>query len=110
MGSKGIKKRVYMGEIRYICSLLTSIYSLCQYRRIESSYSILSIQIRGGESSKWLVKQLKAFKVGVEDSSKGKEKEVEKKKEKVEPTMLEDGTKVWPKVERRKVSITPNVF
>ncbi|GAA6062207.1 hypothetical protein JCM10212_006488 [Sporobolomyces blumeae] len=56
-------------------------------------------KIRGGESSKWLVKQIQASKVGVDPKDKGKEKE------KVEPTVLEDGTKVWPKVERRKLKL-----
>ncbi|GAA5830853.1 hypothetical protein JCM11251_001098 [Rhodosporidiobolus azoricus] len=52
---------------------------------------------RGGETSKWLVKQIKALKVGLDD---------EKKPEKpVEPTILEDGTKVWPKKERRKLRL-----
>ncbi|GAA5942028.1 25S rRNA (adenine2142-N1)-methyltransferase [Sporobolomyces koalae] len=53
---------------------------------------------RGGETSKWLIKQLKQFKVALDP--KGKEKE------KVEPTILEDGTKVWPKPkERRKLKL-----
>ncbi|GAA5885803.1 hypothetical protein JCM6882_007567 [Rhodosporidiobolus microsporus] len=52
---------------------------------------------RGGETSKWLVKQIKAQKIGLDD---------EKKPEKpVEPTILEDGTKVWPKKERRKLRL-----
>lgn len=50
---------------------------------------------RGGESGKWCVKQLKELKVGLPD--KGKQKE------QVEPKILEDGTKVWPKVVREKV-------
>ncbi|GAA5989041.1 hypothetical protein JCM5350_003637 [Sporobolomyces pararoseus] len=55
---------------------------------------------RGGETSKWLIKQLKQFKVGLDNTNtdKGKEKE----KEKVEPTILEDGTKVWPKPKQRR--------
>ncbi|GAA6013472.1 hypothetical protein JCM11491_006093 [Sporobolomyces phaffii] len=57
---------------------------------------------RGGETSKWLIKQLKQFKVALDTADKGKEKE----KEKVEPTVLEDGTKVWPKPkERRKLKL-----
>jgi hypothetical protein len=56
---------------------------------------------RGGETSKWLIKQLKQFKVGLEDSNSTSTKG----KEKVEPTILEDGTKLWPKPkERRKVN------
>ncbi|GAA6020803.1 hypothetical protein JCM10207_001662 [Rhodosporidiobolus poonsookiae] len=51
---------------------------------------------RGGETSKWLVKQIRDLKIGLED---------EKKPEKVEPTILEDGTKVWPKRERRKLRL-----
>ncbi|GAA5963547.1 hypothetical protein JCM3765_006277 [Sporobolomyces pararoseus] len=51
---------------------------------------------RGGETSKWLIKQLKQFKVGLDTTEKGKEKE------KVEPTILEDGTKVWPKPKQRR--------
>jgi len=56
---------------------------------------------RGGESSKWLVKQIKDLKIGVEDKDKTKPQP------KVEPTILEDGTKVWPKVERKKVRPLP---
>ncbi|GAA5880214.1 hypothetical protein JCM16303_001255 [Sporobolomyces ruberrimus] len=57
---------------------------------------------RGGETSKWLIKQLKQFKVALDTSDKGKGKEAEK----VEPTILEDGTKVWPKPkERRKLRL-----
>ncbi|GAA5895038.1 hypothetical protein JCM8208_000094 [Rhodotorula glutinis] len=52
---------------------------------------------RGGESSKWLVKQIKDLKIGVEDKDAPKPK--------VEPTILEDGTKVWPKVERKKLRL-----
>ena len=51
---------------------------------------------RGGETGKWCVKQLQELKVGVD---KGKQKE------KVEPTILPDGTKQWPKPpSREKVS------
>ncbi|BGP24274.1 nucleolus protein [Rhodotorula toruloides] len=53
---------------------------------------------RGGESSKWLVKQIRDLKIGLDVN---KEKEVKK----VEPTILEDGTKVWPKIERRKLRL-----
>ncbi|GAA5859947.1 hypothetical protein JCM1840_001811 [Sporobolomyces johnsonii] len=53
---------------------------------------------RGGESSKWLIKQIKELKIGLEDKGKGKEKE------KVEPTIV-DGKKVWPKIERRKLRL-----
>ncbi|GAA5904237.1 25S rRNA (adenine2142-N1)-methyltransferase [Sporobolomyces salmoneus] len=56
-------------------------------------------KLRGGETSKWLIKQLKQYKVGLDTTeAKGKEK--------VEPTILEDGTKVWPKPkERRKLKL-----
>ncbi|GAA5924738.1 hypothetical protein JCM3775_005458 [Rhodotorula graminis] len=54
---------------------------------------------RGGESSKWLVKQIKDLKIGVDDKDKLKAQP------KVEPTILEDGTKVWPKVERKKLRL-----
>lgn len=54
---------------------------------------------RGGESSKWLVKQIKELKIGVDSKDK------DKANHKVEPTILEDGTKVWPKVERKKVRL-----
>ncbi|GJN88961.1 hypothetical protein Rhopal_001932-T1 [Rhodotorula paludigena] len=54
---------------------------------------------RGGESSKWLVKQIKELKIGLDDKDK------DKSKAKVEPTILEDGSKVWPKVERRKLRL-----
>jgi 25S rRNA (adenine2142-N1)-methyltransferase len=50
---------------------------------------------RGGESGKWCVSMLKEMKVGV-DKGKGKEK--------VEPTIMPDGTKQYPKVVRAKVS------
>ncbi|BGP39597.1 25S rRNA (adenine2142-N1)-methyltransferase [Rhodotorula kratochvilovae] len=56
---------------------------------------------RGGESSKWLVKQIKELKIGVEPKSA----EAEKEKPKVEPKILADGTKVWPKVERKKLRL-----
>jgi len=63
---------------------------------------------RGGETSKWLIKQLKQFKVGLEDSSSSTST---KGKEKVEPTILEDGTKLWPKPkERRKVTSVASLF
>ncbi|GAA6027745.1 hypothetical protein JCM8097_008013 [Rhodosporidiobolus ruineniae] len=52
---------------------------------------------RGGETSKWLVKQIKALKIGLEDEKKPAEP--------VQPTILEDGTKVWPKKERRKLRL-----
>lgn len=51
-------------------------------------------KVRGGETGKWCVTQLKELKVGV-DKGKGKAK--------VEPIILADGTKQWPKVEREKV-------
>ncbi|TNY21928.1 putative methyltransferase-domain-containing protein [Rhodotorula diobovata] len=54
---------------------------------------------RGGESSKWLVKQIKELKIGVDSKDK------DKANHKVEPTILEDGTKVWPKVERKKLRL-----
>ncbi|GAA5990864.1 hypothetical protein JCM10908_000054 [Rhodotorula pacifica] len=64
---------------------------------------------RGGESSKWLVKQIKDLKIGVaprggfyDAAEKGGDKPATKK---VEPKILEDGTKVWPKVERRKLRL-----
>ncbi|GAA5939704.1 hypothetical protein JCM1841_002948 [Sporobolomyces salmonicolor] len=53
---------------------------------------------RGGESSKWLIKQIKELKIGLEDKGKGKEKV------KVEPTIV-DGKKVWPKIERRELRL-----
>ncbi|GAA5849829.1 hypothetical protein JCM8547_000579 [Rhodosporidiobolus lusitaniae] len=52
---------------------------------------------RGGETSKWLVKQIRSLKIGLDD---------EKKEPPVEPTILEDGTKVWPpRKERRKLRL-----
>ncbi|GAA5821934.1 hypothetical protein JCM3770_003582, partial [Rhodotorula araucariae] len=54
---------------------------------------------RGGESSKWLVKQIKDLKIGVEPKGEVQEKP------KVEPKILADGTKVWPKVERKKLRL-----
>ncbi|GAA5880456.1 hypothetical protein JCM3774_005199 [Rhodotorula dairenensis] len=68
-------------------------------------------KIRGGESSKWLVKQIKDLKIGVAGAAAavaGKDQDGEQQQaapKKVEPTILEDGTKVWPKVERRKLRL-----
>lgn len=58
-------------------------------------------QTRGGESSKWLVKQIKDLKIGLPAPKYPADDATPPKK--VEPKILEDGTKVWPKVERRKV-------
>ncbi|GAA5968850.1 hypothetical protein JCM11641_000756 [Rhodosporidiobolus odoratus] len=53
---------------------------------------------RGGETSKWLIKQIRDLKIGLEDEVKPAEPVV--------PTILEDGTKVWPaKKERRKLRL-----
>lgn len=53
-------------------------------------------KVRGGESGKWCVNALKELKVGVEKKSKNPIK--------VLPEILADGTKVYPKIVREKVS------
>ncbi|KAG0658236.1 hypothetical protein C6P46_005895 [Rhodotorula mucilaginosa] len=58
---------------------------------------------RGGESSKWLVKQIKDLKIGLPAPKYPADDATPPKK--VEPKILEDGTKVWPKVERRKLRL-----
>ncbi|KAM0787374.1 hypothetical protein ACM66B_003460 [Microbotryomycetes sp. NB124-2] len=55
---------------------------------------------RGGETGKWCVKQLKELKVGLPESSKGKQKVTP-----VEPIINEDGTKTWPKQQREKLRL-----
>lgn len=50
------------------------------------------------------MKQIKELKIGLPDSNvKNTYKGDEPAPKKVEPEILADGTKVWPKVERRKV-------
>lgn len=60
---------------------------------------------RGGESSKWLVKQIKDLKIGLPSPKPKQDGADVTPPKKVEPKILEDGTKVWPKVERRKLRL-----
>ncbi|POY74271.1 hypothetical protein BMF94_2709 [Rhodotorula taiwanensis] len=58
---------------------------------------------RGGESSKWLVKQIKELKIGLSQADQDKKKKEQQAA--VQPKILKDGTKVWPTVERKKLRL-----
>ena len=49
------------------------------------------------------MKQIKDLKIGLPSPKKQDDADAAPPPNKVEPKILEDGTKVWPKVERRKV-------